>query len=90
MNDERVALEKHWGENVRRGRKALSIRAFARLYRLSYSRPQREQKARFTGVLLREKVHGGWIYPEYSAILAQQCAKMANKNSPQRIHGLLD
>ena len=59
MKEERVALEKHWGENVRRGRKALSIRAFARLCRLSYSRPQREQKARFTGVLLRDKVHGG-------------------------------
>ena len=84
MNEGRVALQKLWGENVRRGRKALSIRAFARLYRLSYSRLQRELKAGFTGVLLRDKVHGGWICPEYSAILAQQRAEQANAAKGRR------
>ena len=84
MKEERVALQKHWGENVRRGRKALSIHAFARLCRLSYSQPQRELKAEFTGVLLRDKVHGGWICPEYSAILAQQRAEQANAAKGRR------
>ena len=69
---------------MRRGRKALSIRAFARLYRLSYSRLQRELKAGFTGVLLCDKVHGGWICPEYSAILAQQRAEQANAAKGRR------
>ena len=40
----------------------------AEVCRLSYSRVQRELKAGVTGVLLRDKVHGGWIYPEYSAL----------------------
>ena len=62
----------------------MSIRAFARLYRLSYSRLQRELKARFTGVLLRDKVHGGWICPEYSAVLAQQRAEQANAAKGRR------
>ena len=84
MNEGRVALQKHWDENVRRGRKSLSSRAFARLYRLSHSRLQRELKAGFTGVLLRDKVHGGWIYPEYSAILAQQRAEQANAAKGRR------
>ena len=84
MNEGRVALQKHWGENVRRGRKALSIRTFARICRLSHSRLQRELKAGFTGVLLRDKVHGGWIYPEYSALLAQKRAEQANAAKGRR------
>ncbi len=60
------------------------MRAFARLYRLSYSRLQREPKAGFTGVLLRDKVHGGWIYPEYSARLAQQRTEQANAAKGRR------
>ena len=62
----------------------MSIRAFARLYRLSYSRLQRELKAGFSSVLLCDKVHGGWICPEYSAILAQQRAEQANAAKGRR------
>ena len=57
----RMALQKLWNENVNRGRRALTMRAFAEAYRLSHGRIQRELKAGFTGVLLRDKVHGGWI-----------------------------
>ena len=39
--------------------------------------PQRELKAGFTGVLLRDGTRGGGIYPEYFAALAQPRAEEA-------------
>ena len=39
--------------------------------RTSDDRVRRELQRGFTGVLLKDKVHGGWIYPEYSALLAK-------------------
>ena len=80
----RMALQKLWNENVNRGRRALTMRAFAEAYRLSHGRVQRELKAGFSGVLLRDKVHGGWIYPEYSALKAQQRAEKANADKGRR------
>ena len=55
----RKALQKRWKDNVKRGYKALSMRTFSELYRLSHSRLQHELKAGFSGVLLRDKAHGG-------------------------------
>ena len=68
----REALQTHWNNNVKRGCKALSIRTFAELYRPSYSRLQRKLKVNFTGLLLRDGTRGGWMHPEYSALLAQR------------------
>ena len=79
MNEGRIALEKHWGENVRRGRKALAYvpsRGSAVFRTVGRSASRRLGSP--TGILLRDKVHGGWIYPEHSAILAQQRAEQAN------------
>ena len=47
------------------------MKAFARQYGLGEDRVRRELQRGFTGVLLKDKVHGGWIYPEYSALLAK-------------------
>ena len=79
--DGRLTLERLWNENVGRGRNALSMAAFARRYGLDEDRVRRELQRGFTGVLLKDKVHGGWIYPEYSAVLAQgeACSRQANR-----------
>lgn len=42
-----------------------------------YGRLQRELKAGFSGVLLRDKELGGWMSPETSAFLAQGYTKEA-------------
>ena len=55
----------HWNENMKRGYKVLFMLTFAELYRLSHRRLQRELKAGFTGVLLRDGARGGWIHTEY-------------------------
>ena len=57
------------------------MKAFARQYGLGEDRVRRELQRGFTGVLLKDKVHGGWIYPEYSALLGQSEAskRQANK-----------
>ncbi len=68
----RQTLERLWKKNVEHGRNALSMDAFAREYGLSEARIKRELRRGFTGVLLRDKVRGGWIYPEYSAVQAQR------------------
>ena len=62
------------------------MKAFARQYGLGEDRVRRELQRGFTGVLLKDKVHGGWIYPEYSALLAQSVASnlQANKGRPIR------
>lgn len=58
--------------------------AFAREYGLSEARVKRELRRGFTGVLLKDKVHGGWIYPEYSAVQAQCAASLAQANKGRR------
>ena len=57
------------------------MNAFARRCGLAEDRVRHELQRGFTGVLLKDKVHGGWIYPEYSALLAQREAsnRQANK-----------
>ena len=59
----RRTLERLWKKNVERGREALSMDAFARDYGLSEARIKRELRRGFTGVLLKDKERGGWIYP---------------------------
>ena len=58
--------------------------AFARNYGLSEARIKRELNRGFTGVLLKDKVHGGWIYPEYSAVLAQGVTSALQSNKGRR------
>ena len=80
----RQTLERLWNENLKHGRNALSMDAFARHYGLSEARIKRELKRGFMGVLLKDKVHGGWIYPEYSAWLAQSEASNRQANKGRR------
>ena len=58
--------------------------AFARDYGLSEARIKRELRRGFTGVLLKDKVRGGWIYPEYSAVQAQRAANLSQANKGRR------
>ena len=80
----RRTLERLWNENIRRGKKALPMKAFARQYGLGEDRVRREPQRGFTGVLLKDKVHGGWIYPEYSALLGQSEASKRQANKGPR------
>ena len=80
----RRTLERLWNENIRRGKNALPMKAFARLYGLGEDRVRRELQRGFTGVLLKDKVHGGWIYPEYSALLGQSEASKRQANKGPR------
>ena len=80
----RRTLERLWKKNVERGREALSMDAFARDYGLSEARIKRELRRGFTGVLLKDKERGGWIYPEYSAVQAQRAANLSQANKGRR------
>ena len=80
----RLTLERLWNANLKHGRNALSMDAFARNYGLSEARIKRELNRGFTGVLLKDKVHGGWIYPEYSAVLAQGVTSALQANKGRR------
>ena len=60
------------------------MKAFARQYGLGEDRVRREPQRGFTGVLLKDKVHGGWIYPEYSALLGQSEASKRQANKGPR------
>lgn len=80
----RLTLERLWNTNLKHGRNALPMDAFARNYGLSEARIKRELNRGFTGVLLKNKVHGGWIYPEYSAVLAQGVTSALQANKGRR------
>ena len=82
--DGRMTLERLWNKNIRHGKNALSMTAFAHHYGLDEDRVRRELQRGFTGVLLKDKVHGGWIYPEYSAWLAQSEASNRQSNKGRR------
>ena len=60
------------------------MKAFARQYGLGENRVRREPQRGFTGVPLKDKVHGGWIYPEYSALLGQSEASKRQANKGPR------
>ena len=60
------------------------MKAFARQYGLGENRVRRELQRGFTGVPLKDKVHGGWIYPEYSALLGQSEASKRQANKGPR------
>ena len=82
--DGRMTLERLWNENIRHGKNALPMKAFARYYGLGKDRVRRELQRGFMGVLLKDQVHGGWLYPEYSALLAQSKASYLQANKGPR------